>query len=243
MGKRAIEKEEPMEDGSYWEQFARDDPERYIRTRSLFARWGTRGNDFFASGERDVDMIMDHVGPYLRRMEVAFEVGCGVGRLAIPMSRHFESVVAVDISPTMLAILRSNCERFGVQNVYGHGVSTGFLASRGADLVYSYLVFQHIEAWDTVLDYIRAIADIISRRGVALLQFDTRRSSLLRRTRDRVPDPLLPPHWRKGIRRLPRDSSVVRQELIEAGFTVLQEYQQSSPHHIFLLRKDPSHET
>ncbi|NQW20940.1 MAG: class I SAM-dependent methyltransferase [Chloroflexi bacterium] len=45
------------------------------------------------------------------------DVGCGSGQIAIPLSQHFEQVVAVDVSEEMVAVARQNVTASGLSNV------------------------------------------------------------------------------------------------------------------------------
>src|SRR2546422_1837817 len=67
--------------------------------------------------------LYDHVGPYRSRPDVAFflneavnagspvvELGCGTGRVLIPIARAGVEIVGVDSSPHMLSVCR---ERLG----------------------------------------------------------------------------------------------------------------------------------
>jgi SAM-dependent methyltransferase len=54
-----------------------------------------------------------YVGQAVRIGGAALELGCGTGRLAIPMAMSGIDVVAVDISLAMLAVCREKCEAVG----------------------------------------------------------------------------------------------------------------------------------
>ena len=45
------------------------------------------------------------------------DLACGPGRVAIPMAPHFESVLAVDVEPEMIAVAESEASRCGVANI------------------------------------------------------------------------------------------------------------------------------
>ena len=70
----------------------------------------------------------DHVAPYRERGDVAFfvemaqaaggpvlEIGCGTGRVLIPTARAGSEIVGLDLSPSMLAVCRSNLAQESVQ--------------------------------------------------------------------------------------------------------------------------------
>src|SRR5262245_32329158 len=63
--------------------------------------------------------VYDHVGPYRSRLDVAFfldeavnagspvvELGCGTGRVLIPIARAGVDIVGIDLSPRMLSVCR-----------------------------------------------------------------------------------------------------------------------------------------
>ncbi len=62
--------------------------------------------------ERSIQELLAHATPN----DVLLEVGCGTGAEAIEISRHVAGVVATDISPGMIALLRRKIEAKGVSN-------------------------------------------------------------------------------------------------------------------------------
>ena len=77
-------------------------------------------------------------------LERVLEYGCGVGRLLIPVGRRAKSVVGVDVSPSMLAEARRNCNEFGMHNVELTATHEFATIEGGFDLVYSIAVLQHV---------------------------------------------------------------------------------------------------
>jgi tRNA/tmRNA/rRNA uracil-C5-methylase (TrmA/RlmC/RlmD family) len=68
-------------------------------------------DDFWESGQ---EIIAELIEPYLERLELnpatsrAMEIGAGAGRVVISLSKTFKSVVAVDVSRTMLDLARKS---------------------------------------------------------------------------------------------------------------------------------------
>src|SRR5437870_4916423 len=95
-----------------WEKFGRDDPYFGVLAEEKFTAGKIVDNrdDFFASGRSSVSQIIErfekHFGALSRGR--ALDHGCGVGRLALPLAEHFDHVVALDISPSMLAEAAAN---------------------------------------------------------------------------------------------------------------------------------------
>jgi ubiquinone/menaquinone biosynthesis C-methylase UbiE len=74
------------------------------------------------------------------------DLGAGTGQFTLEAAAVAKRVIAVDVSPVMLARLRGKLDRSGVENV--ETVEAGFLtyehAGEPADLVYSRLALHHL---------------------------------------------------------------------------------------------------
>lgn len=221
-----------------WETFARENAEFYI--------YAVPGVDFATpeglalfrqSGVKDVERILRESSPYLNGADRAIEIGCGVGRLALPMAERFAEVIGVDIAPTMISKLHENSVAVGAPNVRGFLAHEAWPEQGPADLVYSQIVFQHIESWDIIADYFARIASCLANDGVCYAQFDSRRPSLPYFAVRVLPDAVLPKPARKGIRRVRRRPADLRRLFDSCGLTVLEEIRAESDFHTFLLRR------
>jgi SAM-dependent methyltransferase len=218
-----------------WEAFAREDAELYITGRSVPD--GEAVESFFASGRDATAWILDQVAGELPDHELAVEIGCGIGRLLIPMAQRFSRVVGVDVAPTMLEKLRANCGRFEIGNVETMLVDEPWDRCGQADLVFSWLVMQHIADPGLIESTVERLAGVLKANGVALLQFDTRRPSPAYRLRNALPDALLPRPWRKGIRRMRRSPTWLATLFGAVGLDVARELGPRTEEHVFILRK------
>ncbi|QSX73554.1 methyltransferase domain-containing protein [Lysobacter arenosi] len=162
-----------------WEQWGAADPyfgvcssERF-RTDSMT---GEAKSEFFASGE-------EHIARTVRNLKDAFgsgfepgsalDFGCGVGRLVIPLARRADRVTAVDISPSMIAEARRNCDAAGVSNVTFIESDDGLSRASGEfDLVHSHIVLQHIP-WRRGRVILQSLADRVSPGGCLAVQILT----------------------------------------------------------------------
>ena len=226
-----------MDAGNRWEQFARDRAEYYILT-DMDPRGDEEALDrFFASGRQQAEAILADVAGWLRRFDTAIEIGCGVGRLAIPLAGRFRRVVAVDIAPTMLAKLRTHAARFGVENIETAHVGDAWHENADADFVFSWLVLQHVERLDDIRDLLRRTAAALRADGVASLQFDTRPATPAYRLRQALPDFLLPRPWRRGIRRVRRSGRELLGLFADCGLVVVAEHRPGTSAHVFILAR------
>lgn len=224
-----------------WERFAQMDPYLYILT-SL-----TRSDpqQFWLSGEHTVDAeLLPLVQSNKVRPFVGLEVGSGLGRLAFPLARHFQTVVGVDIAPGMVERATSVAYHRGVHNVAFSAISgpEDFL-QRVADyagscnLIYSLLVFQHISDFSVIEGYLRVIRILLHPQGLAYLQFDTRPSNLAYRLKTDLPDFLLPRFWRRGIRRIRRSPEQIEAAIRHADLKIVAELTPGTAYHRYLLRR------
>src|SRR3954469_547208 len=105
-----------------WERFGRTDPYFAVLTAPEFHGQLSDAEraKFFDSGEAHVErviaIIRDRLDPGFAP-RTALDFGCGVGRLLIPLAKRCDEVAGVDVSPSMLAEARRNCDAAGVRNV------------------------------------------------------------------------------------------------------------------------------
>lgn len=221
-----------------WDEFAQENAEYYILTTNDLDYSTPSGMaSFFESGRREAARILDEAGGHLTAHHTALEIGCGVGRLAIPMARTFDRVIGVDISPTMLAKLAENTRDAQLSNV------TGFLAGEPwdkqgpVDFAYSRIVFQHIEDWEVIEDNVTRIASCLADRGIASLHFDTRPRSLAYEALRIAPDKVLRRQWRRGIRRVRRSAADVEALLRQHGLRVVTQLRPGTELHVFIAAR------
>ena len=130
--------------------------------------------EFFASGEEHMAAVLAAIrrregGVFHARQGV--DIGCGVGRLAIPMAKSCGHVHAVDVSPSMLVETSRNRDEVGVTNL--DTVLADDELTRvpfNVDLMHSYLVLQHVPS-ARGRKIIEAMAARVSQGGYIAFQF------------------------------------------------------------------------
>ena len=129
---------------------------------------------FFASGKSHVDHVYEVIRASLQpafQPARVLDYGCGVGRLVIPFADRSKAVVGVDVSPSMLALARENCDKFGAASAsLLHLDELNSLAPASFDLVHSFIVFQHIPVARGEL-LLRRLVDLIALGGVGAIHF------------------------------------------------------------------------
>lgn len=134
-----------------WEKLGAADPYWAVLTDERFhAATLTPENiaQFFARGEQDIAGVFESIRKFVApefSPARALDLGCGVGRLVIPMSRRVTEVVGVDVSEAMLSEARQNAGRAGVTNAtFVKGDDTLSRVTGDFDFVHSYIVLQHV---------------------------------------------------------------------------------------------------
>lgn len=214
-----------------WESLARENAEFYIWTPLA------DGDDFTASGERDAARIWSQAEPHLVHRRKVLEIGCGVGRILLPMRRNFDAAIGVDIAPTMLARLQENARAAGIGQVEGALADEPWEERGPIDFVYSHIVLQHIERWRIIEDYFARVARCLAPDGVFYAHFDTRPRTFAYRLRNVVPERLLPRTMQRGVRRIRRSPAEIRALVAASGFSVLSESGAGTTETVFLLRR------
>lgn len=152
-----------------WNERAQQDAKHYI----LCGKTDWSDTEFFQMGERDIATFVD---PYIAKhadlsREKAVDIGCGLGRLTIPLSRRFKQVIGVDVSEKMVGQAREKwAGRAGVSFVANNGVDLGVVTSSSVNFVFSYIVLQHIPDPEITYGYLRDIGRILRKGGRFLLQ-------------------------------------------------------------------------
>jgi SAM-dependent methyltransferase len=159
----------------------RDDWNRRVREDAhYYAGFGRRGQseaEFLSSA----DCVIEKLEPELARLPAnairrawrALEIGCGPGRLMLPLSRHFGEIHGVDVSGEMVAMAREPLAHIPHAHVHlTDGARLPQFADQSFDFIYSYAVFQHIPDREIILDYLSEIQRVLKPRGIFRGQFN-----------------------------------------------------------------------
>ena len=101
------------------------------------------------------------------------EIGCGIGRILIPMRKIFGNVTGIDISSEMVLLGQKyvsdipNCSI-----VENNGTDLAEFSDNSFDFCYSFIVFQHIPEKKIVENYIKEVSRIL--KSSCLFRFQVR---------------------------------------------------------------------
>lgn len=142
---------------------------------------------FRASGDRDVQLVLEGVAEILEAHQSVLEIGCGTGRLLEPLARHFQQVFGVDVSGEMV---RRGRERLAhlpqVQLVEIDGLGKLPFRDESFDFCFSYITFHHIPIKSVVRCYINETHRVLKPAGVARWHFFGRPAGILASIRESV---------------------------------------------------------
>ncbi len=157
-----------------WDARARQDAEHFIYTRD-----GSGDVDDFArSGEANYNQLVRPYIPILLNGREsaacrAVEIGCGIGRMTEYFARDFAHIDAIDVAPAMIEGAR---KRLGhVTNAAFHvgaGSDLAAVTSESVDLVFSYIVFQHIPSRAVIEGYVHEAARVLRSGGAFKFQLN-----------------------------------------------------------------------
>ena len=151
-----------------WDRRAAEDHKLHIAT-------GHAGSEetFRASGEQDLEgIVLD--GVVLDPSAEVLEIGCGVGRLLVPLARRVAVAHGVDISPVMIEKSKEYAaDAPNVKTALTDG-SLAHLATESLDFVFSFIVFQHIPDRAPIRRYVEEAARVLKPGGVFRFQVDGR---------------------------------------------------------------------
>ncbi len=151
-----------------WEEMAHLDPLFAILTEKAkqFGRWDTE--EFFASGRKEIDELMEARGFSKGDNGRALDFGCGVGRLSKALRAYFGEVTGVDIAEGMIDLARRHAPR--CRFILNRHEDLSLFENDSFDFIYSNIVLQHQPTQILARRYIGEFIRIIKPRGIIVFQ-------------------------------------------------------------------------
>jgi SAM-dependent methyltransferase len=183
---------------------------------------GSSDEEFWRSGPRDLeDFVLE--GLSLSPEAEVLEIGCGMGRLLRPLSERVARATGVDISGEMIARAKEAlADRPNVRLLRTDG-DLPETPDGSLDLVYSFVVFQHVPSRAAVSRYLAEAARVLRAGGVFRFQAD-----------GRPRDPLEPIDTWRGVR---YTAAGLTAELTALGFEVADVAGEGSQYMRFTARR------
>ena len=188
-----------------WQTLGREDPLWAVLSHAdkRGGRWAV--DEFLATGRAEIDPIVDafaqHGMPASRRL--ALDFGCGAGRLSRALAAHFEQVVGVDVSSSMIETARTlNQDVANIEFRENASPRLEGFADASVDFVYSIMTLQHIPT-KLAMGYVDEFFRVLAPGGVAVFQFvtgadDSLRGHVFARVPNRWLNPLRRLAWRRS---------------------------------------------
>lgn len=122
-----------------------------------------------ARGREELESLLGRLGADPRG-GTCLEVGCGRGRMTGHLAQRFDRVIAVDVSPAMLARARAEVAAPNVDFRLVSGSRLDGVEDGVADAVVCYLVLQHLPQRALVLSHLRELGRVLAPGGSAFVQ-------------------------------------------------------------------------
>ncbi len=127
---------------SVWNSLSGSKEEAYLVVSGY-----TDEDKFHADAEDTADILRETVG--VRPEDIILEIGCGVGRVGRVLSPFVKQWIGCDVSTNMLRLAGRRLlglENIRLQEVSGYDLQP--IADASVDVVYTTVVFMHLEEWD-----------------------------------------------------------------------------------------------
>jgi SAM-dependent methyltransferase len=162
-----------------WDVLGQDDPLWAVLQfpDKKGGRWDP--DEFFKHGEHEIDRILAEISDrgWSLNHGTALDFGCGAGRLAQALCRHFERVDGVDIAPSMIeAAERFNRYPDRCRYHLNQALDLSLFRDSSFDFIYSILVLQHMDP-SFARGYVGEFVRILAPGGLALFEITTGRSA------------------------------------------------------------------
>jgi trans-aconitate methyltransferase len=163
-----------------WEEWGKSDPYFGVLSSDEFHGENldeTALGKFFRTGEEHIDRVLRTIRERLDKdfkVRKCADLGCGVGRLVIPLAGISDDVVGIDVSESMLAEAQANCQKRRIENVsFVQSDDSLSRLSGPFNLVHTCLVLQHIPT-ARGMRILHALVNHLEPGGVAVIQFSYR---------------------------------------------------------------------
>jgi ubiquinone/menaquinone biosynthesis C-methylase UbiE len=124
--------------------------------------------EFYATGELDWQEFYARWREFGVGKETCLEIGCGAGRITRSLAGSFRRVIAIDVSPHMIACAERAIDRATVD----FQVTSGLAVPRpdcSVQAVFSTHVLQHLDDSEVVIAYFREFFRVLEPGGTIMV--------------------------------------------------------------------------
>jgi ubiquinone/menaquinone biosynthesis C-methylase UbiE len=105
----------------------------------------------FRDFKKEAQDVIDQLN--IKSEDTVLDFGCGTGGIALKLAGHCRRVIGVDISQSMLDVLKKKCQKYGIDNIETH--CAGFLSYQHVggpvDKIVSKVALHHLpDFWKSV---------------------------------------------------------------------------------------------
>src|SRR3989344_244410 len=172
--RNAFLKSETMsESKEKWNKFAKENSRYYVMTD-----YGKMIDEetFQNSGKKDYEelvaadpMLSEKLSPFITRS--VLEIGCGTGRITEFFGKNFKEVSGIDISEEMIEEGKRRLRHLTNLKLEVTDGRIYPFPDQSFDLVFSFIVFQHMPDKETVEKNLLEIDRVLKNGGIAKIQF------------------------------------------------------------------------
>jgi len=126
-------------------------------------------NEFYKLGESDWEDFSAQWEQFGVNRNSVLEIGCGAGRITMPLAKYFKVVHALDVSEGMVAFAREHVNAPSVMFHLSDGVGIP-IPDNSVSAVFSCHVFQHFDSIDHATGYFREVFRVLQPGGSMMIQ-------------------------------------------------------------------------
>jgi len=156
-----------MDQKELWEHLAKENSRYYINTDK---GRGITEEQFRESGEMDCIRHLDTdvliLGKSPLKEKVIVEIGCGIGRMTEFMAQRYKKVVGTDISAEMIRQGKRRLTGIANTELFETDGESIPLPDSSVDIVFSYLVFQHIRSKVMIENSFKEVYRVLKKDGL-----------------------------------------------------------------------------
>jgi ubiquinone/menaquinone biosynthesis C-methylase UbiE len=162
---------------SAWEKMAQEDPLWAVLSETDKRRGRWDWEQFLETGVQEMSEVMAYAASIMPdlRHDLALDFGCGVGRLTQAMSGHFDKIVGLDISASMIEFAkREDLSQGKCEYVLDNRTNLERFSDDTFDFIYSNITLQHMRP-PISSAYIGAFVRVLRPGGLLIFQLPTKR--------------------------------------------------------------------